>query len=181
MSNNKQKVLWITETAILLALLLVFQVVTKPLGQLVTGSLVNLVLIVAVMVAGLASGLTIAIVSPILASILGISPLWVLVPFIALGNTVLVLLWHFIANSKKGKMAVNYGIAWITAAVAKFAVLFVGVALVLVPLILKLPEPKASVISGSFSFPQLFTALIGGAVAMLIIPVLKKAVGNGKK
>ena len=99
MSNNKQKVLWITETAILLALLLVFQVVTKPLGQLVTGSLVNLVLIVAVMVAGLASGLTIAIVSPILASILGISPLWVLVPFIALGNTVLVLIWHFIANS----------------------------------------------------------------------------------
>ncbi len=174
--SNREKVLWITRTAILLALLLVLQAVSKPLGQLVTGSLVNMVLIVAVMVAGLASGLTVAIVSPVLATLLGISPLWALVPFIVLGNAVLVLLWHYIANCKKGKAAVNYGIAWVTAAVAKFAVLFAGVAMVLVPLILKLPEPKASVISGSFSFPQLFTALIGGAVAMLVIPVLKKAV-----
>ena len=174
--NSREKVLWITRTAILLALLLVLQAVSKPLGQLVTGSLVNMVLIVAVMVAGLASGLTVAIVSPVLATLLGISPLWALVPFIVLGNAVLVLLWHYIANGEKGKTAVNYGIAWVTAAIAKFAVLFAGVAMVLVPLILKLPEPKASVISGSFSFPQLFTALIGGAVAMLVIPVLKKAV-----
>ncbi|MEX1307740.1 MAG: ECF transporter S component [Eubacteriales bacterium] len=176
--SNKQKILWITRTAILLALLLVLQTVSKPLGQLVTGSLVNMVLVVAVMVAGLASGLTVAIVSPLLATLLGISAMWVLVPFIALGNVVLVLLWYFIGNRKKGKTAVNYGIAWVTAAVAKFVVLFVCVAQIAVPLILQLPEPKASVVSGMFSFPQLFTALIGGAVAMLIIPVLKKAVNK---
>jgi len=179
--NNRNKVMWITRTAIMLALLLVLQTVSKPLGQLVTGSLVNLVLIVAVMIGGLASGLTVAVLSPILATVLGISPLWMLVPFIVLGNAVLVLVWHFVANSKKGKPVVNYGIAWIGGALLKFAVLFIGVVKIAVPLIMQLPEPKASVISGAFSVPQIFTALIGGAVAMLIIPVLKKAVGKGKE
>ena len=75
----------------------------------------------------------------------------------------------------------NYGIAWIGGALLKFAVLFIGVVKIAVPLIMQLPEPKASVISGAFSVPQIFTALIGGAVAMLILPVLKKAVGKGKE
>ena len=34
----KKKILWITETAVLLALLITLQWLTKPLGQLVTGS-----------------------------------------------------------------------------------------------------------------------------------------------
>lgn len=39
-----KKTLWITETAVMIALLVALQWATKPLGQFVTGSCVNLVL-----------------------------------------------------------------------------------------------------------------------------------------
>ena len=43
MIMNK-KIRWITETAIMLALLVTLQALTKPAGQFVTGSCVNVVL-----------------------------------------------------------------------------------------------------------------------------------------
>ena len=60
-----KKIRWITETAVMLALLVALQALTKPLGQLVTGSFVNAVLAVTVLVAGLYSGITVAIISPV--------------------------------------------------------------------------------------------------------------------
>ncbi|MEG1801315.1 MAG: hypothetical protein RR273_05000, partial [Oscillospiraceae bacterium] len=68
------KTLKIVQTGIFLALLIVFQVTTKSLGQLVTGSLVNFTLIGSVLAVGLWGGLAVAIVSPVLASLLGIGP-----------------------------------------------------------------------------------------------------------
>ena len=44
-----KKVRWITETAVMLALLVTLQALTKPAGQLVTGSCVNAVLAVSVL------------------------------------------------------------------------------------------------------------------------------------
>ena len=49
----RKKILRITETAVMLALLVCLQAVTKPLGQLVTGSCVNGVLAVSAQVGGL--------------------------------------------------------------------------------------------------------------------------------
>ena len=46
-----KKVRWITETAIMLALLVTLQAVTKGFGQLVTGSCVNAVLAIAALLA----------------------------------------------------------------------------------------------------------------------------------
>ena len=48
-----KKIRWITETAIMLALLVTLQALTKGFGQFVTGSCVNAVLAVAVLLAGL--------------------------------------------------------------------------------------------------------------------------------
>ena len=42
----KNKTVWIAETAVMIALLVALQWATKPLGQFVTGSCVNLVLVV---------------------------------------------------------------------------------------------------------------------------------------
>ena len=67
----KNKTRWITRTAVLLALLVIMQAVTKSAGQLVTGSCVNAVLAVSVLVAGLSTGLTVALVSPFAAFLLG--------------------------------------------------------------------------------------------------------------
>ena len=81
-----KKVRWITETAVMLALLVALQALTKPLGQLVTGSCVNAVLAVSVLLAGLSSGIIVALASPVLAFLLGIAPQLVTVPAIMVGR-----------------------------------------------------------------------------------------------
>ena len=61
-----KKVRWITETAVMLALLVALQALTKGFGQFVTGSCVNAVLAVTVLTAGLGSGIVVAVLSPVL-------------------------------------------------------------------------------------------------------------------
>lgn len=173
--TNRERGRWITQTAVFLALLVVAQWATAPLGNpLVTGSLVNLMLILSVMTGGLPSGVVVAVLSPVLAKLLGIGPLWSLIPFIVAGNLVLVVVWHVVGNLRL-RVGVAYGLALVSAAVAKFLVLYLGIVQLAVPLLLQLPEKQAAVVSATFSVSQLFTALAGGALALLVLPVLKKA------
>lgn len=174
-----KKIRWITETAVLLALLVVLQAATKPLGQLVTGSCVNAVLAVAVLLAGAASGVTIAVLSPVLAYLLGIAPQLVTVPAIMAGNAVFVLLLRALAG---GESLPSQAAAWLIAAVGKFATLYVLVVKIIcglaaAPLLAAgtLKEPMLKALPAMFAWPQLFTALIGGGVALLLLPVLRKA------
>ena len=176
-----KKIRWITETAVMLALLVSLQALTKPMGQLVTGSCVNAVLAVTVLVAGLYSGLTVAVISPILAYILGIAPQIVTVPAIMVGNAVYILILFFVAGKDSKNILRNIS-AWLCAAAAKFAALYAIVVWLICGVLadsllssgaLKAPMLKA--LPATFSWPQLFTALIGGGVAMLIVPVLRRA------
>ena len=176
-----KKIRWITETAIMLALLVTLQALTKPAGQLVTGSCVNTVLAVAALVGGLGSGLTIALISPVLAFLLGIAPQILTVPAIMAGNSVFVVLLSLLAD-KSGKNIVKQVIAWIAAAVAKFAVLYAIVVGLICGVLSEsllasgaLKAPMLKALPATFSWPQLITALIGGAVALIIVPVLRKA------
>ena len=176
-----KKIRWITETAVMLALLVALQALNKPMGQLVTGSFVNAVLAVTVLVAGLYSGITVALISPVLAYLLGIAPQILTVPAIMVGNTVYVMLLYFIAG-KDSKKVLRQVIAWITAAAAKFATLYAIVVWLICGVLAEkllaagtLKPPMLKVLPATFSWPQLFTALIGGAVALLIVPVLRKA------
>lgn len=175
-----KKVLWITETAVMLALLIALQAITKPMGQLVTGSFVNAVLAVTVLVAGLYSGITVAIISPVLAYLLGIAPQILTVPAIMVGNVVFVVLLH--SSAGKNNQIISRIIAWVCAAAAKFMALYLIVNYLICGVfsewllasgMMKAPMLKA--LPATFSWPQLFTALIGGGVALLIAPVLRKA------
>ncbi len=174
--GNRQRVLWVTRTAVFIALLVVAQTATAAFGNtIVTGSVVNLLLAVCVMTCGLSSGLCVAALSPVLAKLLGIGPLWELIPFIIAGNIVFVLLWHFIGNRKaKGKYTA-YLIAWPVAAVGKSLTLYLLIVQIAVPLLLRLESAQATAVTALFSVPQLITALIGGGIAVWIIPPLKKA------
>lgn len=176
-----KKIRWITETAIMLALLVTLQALTKPMGQLVTGSCVNAVLAVSALVGGLACGLTVAVISPVLAFLLGIAPQILTVPAIMAGNAVYVVLLSLLAD-KNGKNLTKQIIAWVVAAAAKFATLYVIVVKIICGVMAAsllaagtLKEPMLKALPATFSWPQLFTALIGGAVALAIVPVLKKA------
>jgi len=173
--KNYKRARWITRTGVLIALLVVLQAATVPLGnQFITGSVVNLMLIVSVMTCGLSTGLTVAALSPVLPTLLGFGPTWPLIPFIASGNIVLVLLWHFIGNRDFGAKYVSQIAALIAGAAAKFTVLYFGIVKVAAPFILGLPaqNPMAYL----FSYPQIITASIGGVVAIIILPILKKAI-----
>ena len=176
-----KKVRWITETAIMLALLVALQALTKGFGQLVTGSFVNAVLAISVLVGGLWSGVTVAIISPVLAFVLGIAPQILTVPAIMAGNTVFVVLLH-VTVGKQCKAVTVRIIAWLGAAVAKFATLYVIVVKVICGVMADslmaagtLKEPMLKALPATFSWPQLFTALIGGGAALLIVPVIRKA------
>ena len=176
-----KKIRWITETAVMLALLVCLQAVTKPMGQLVTGSCVNAVLAISALVGGLSCGLGVALCSPVLAFLLGIAPQILTVPAIMVGNAVFVILLAALAD-KSGKKIGKQVAAWIAAAVAKFAALYAIVVLLICGVlsesllaagVMKAPMLKA--LPATFSWPQLFTALIGGAIALAITPVLRKA------
>ena len=162
-------------TAVLIALLVAVQFVTAPLGQFVTGSLVNLILIVSAMTIGLSSGLTIAAVSPVVAATAGVGPVVQLVPFIIVGNVTLVLAWGLICKLKYARTGVKRAAAAVTAAVCKSIALYFGVVRIAIPYILSLPEQKAAQMSIMFSIPQLITALLGGAAAVMILPAIEKA------
>ena len=176
-----KKIRWITETAVMLALLVCLQALTKPMGQLVTGSCVNAVLAVSALVGGLSCGLVVALCSPVLAYLLGIAPQILTVPAIMAGNAVFVVCLSLLAD-KTGKRIVRQVIAWVSAAAAKFVTLYAIVVWLICGVlsesllasgVMKAPMLKA--LPATFSWPQLFTALIGGAVALLITPVLRKA------
>ena len=64
--SNREKTLWMTRTGAFIALLVVLQAATAPLGNtLVTGTLVNGLLAVSVMTCGVMSGAAVAVISPI--------------------------------------------------------------------------------------------------------------------
>lgn len=186
-----KRIRWITETAVMLALLICLQwvgsfVPDQMTKQLITGSLVNCVLAVTVLVAGMGSGITVALISPVCAFLFGIAPNFVTVLPIMVGNVCYVVLLRLIIG-KSLKPVWKQPVALVSAAVVKFGVLYllvvrlicgvasnallgkkIGQTVVLAP-------PMLQMLPTMFTWPQLATALIGGAVALLIVPVLRKA------
>ena len=181
-----KRIRWITETAVMLALLVSLQAVTKPLGQLVTGSCVNGVLAITVLVAGLYSGVAVALISPVCAFLLGIAPNIVTVLPIMIANVCYVVLLRLLAG-KGRKLTWRQPVALVSAAGVKFAVLYLLVVQVICGVAANallgkkvgdtvvLAKPMLQKLPAMFTWPQLFTALIGGAVALCIVPVLRRA------
>lgn len=160
----------------MVALLVTLQWATSGLGQFVTGSCVNAVLAIATLAAGIWSGVAVALLSPFCAFLLGIGPKLIqLVPAIALGNVVLVLLAAWLLGGKTLPWWRKVlGIA--ASALIKFLVLYLAVVQVVIPLMGDaLKEKQVQTFTAMFSWPQLVTALIGTTLAVLIAPVIRKA------
>jgi small basic protein len=181
-----KKLRWITETAVMLALLLAFQwlgsyVSGKIAKQIVTGSLVNCVLAVSVLYIGYGSGITIALISPIFAFFLGINQNPLAIAPIMVGNVCFVVLLRLICG-KTGKPFWKQPIAWLTAAVTKYGVMH-ALAVWLMCDLLGPTLTSAGIMTAklnkqllmAFDYPQLIAALVGGALALAIWPVLRKA------
>lgn len=181
-----KKLRWITETAVMLALLLAFQWVGGTIQgqitkQIVTGSLVNCVLAVAVLYVGYSSGVTIALISPIFAFFLAINQNPLAIFPIMVGNVCFVVLLRLISG-KTGKPLWRSAVAWLTAAAVKFGVMYVLAVWIIRDLLgdflttagMMTPQWNKQ-LGAAFNYPQLVAALIGGALALAILPALRKA------
>lgn len=167
----RKNTIWITRTGLLTALLVVLQTVTAPAGQLVTGSAVNAVLAIAALLGGVGCGLTVAAVSPVIAFSIGIGPqLLPIVPAIAAGNCVYVLLLALLAKPEPARRI----LALLASSCAKALTLYLLVVQLLCR-VLPLKPPQIEKFTTMFSLPQLVTALAGGAIALVIVPLLKKS------
>ena len=68
-------------------------------------------------------------------------------------------------------------LAWLGAAGGKAAVLYLLVVRLLCAA-LALPEKQVTLFTAMFSWPQLVTALAGGGVALLAVPIVRNALGK---
>jgi hypothetical protein len=144
------------------------------LPQPVTGPLVNALLLLTVEWGSIGEALLVGMITPMGAALRGILPLplLVMIPFISLGNAILIGLYGAIRKK-------NRWVALGAAALAKSLFLY-GAAtfLILRPLHLETPgNPQVVTIPGAFltmmSWPQFITAIAGGLLAFGILKVRK--------
>lgn len=131
--------------------------------QLVTGTIVNFILFVAVFLLGAKSAVLISLFPSLIALSVGILPLILtpIIPFIIMSNIILVLVFKIF--SKK-----DYWSAVIFASIAKFG--FLSIVSFLVVSFSKSFLPFVGIIGGM----QLITSLSGGLMAILFINSIRK-------
>ena len=149
-------------TGIYIAFLLIVQAGLYPMTQFTVGSIVNFILIMALLTTGLPEALLVGIISPIAATIIGINKLPMMIPTIIIANMTLVII-YFIFKKKEILSA-------ILAPIAKFIVIFL---LARLTLHFFMPNAPDKVVK-AFSAIQLFTAYTGTIAAYLFNGIIKK-------
>ncbi len=181
-NGNRQFVRELAISAILLAICIVSQFF-KNLNVYITGPIVNLCLVMAVMAAGLKWGLILAVITPVTAFFIAASPVMQAVPgilpLIMAGNIILVLAtWKLFKPAvENGASIISPGsvIAAAVSAILKGAFMGLTISRWLLPAFIPAESPlrgKMAVFQMTFSVTQLITALIGFVYFFIIwIPV----------
>ena len=190
---DRKKIQYISKTGLGIALILAAQMIGKMLptgfiilgpfnfNQLITGSVVNSVLILLTVEAtsslrGLSSAITAGIISSIMAMLVQIGPIFPqVVIFIALSNIILVFLIYILYSRKysfKKDSTIAFIVSILISAGIKFLFLKTTIPFAL-KLIKEISDQQSKILTVMFSWPQLFTALIGGFLALSIHRILK--------
>jgi hypothetical protein len=150
---------FITYGAVLLAIAAVFPMFKFP--QYITGSVVNFVLLIAVYVLDVWDGVVIGCVTPWIALMTGQMPFAYMPPFIMIGNAIYVLAFGILTFGILKRFK-NVGMiaGIVIGAVLKWSFLSFAVRH-----LVKAPAPLVLMMS----YPQLITALIGGAIAFIVM------------
>jgi hypothetical protein len=161
----------LVRSGLLLAIAIVFQAIGKNfpgINQFLVGPVINAILLIGTFMCGIWWGTAIGILTPLTAWMLGqlTSPLGPFVPFIMAGNAIFVICFGLLKN--KGQWGKYAGI--LSGAFIKYLFLYFSATKLIHLFKLKLPA-KIAVVMG---IPQLITALIGGAIAIVLIEMLLK-------
>jgi hypothetical protein len=155
----------LARAALLLALTVIFQslrlVIPLPpfFTTFVIGSLVNACLLVALETAGLGAAAVIALVAPVVAYLQGLLFLPVFVPPVAVAHLLYVLIYKTLLA--RGRLAA-VGLA----TAIKAAVLFLAFTWLLT--FINIPPKLAAGIMFAMSWPQVFTGVMGGILAIVV-------------
>ncbi|MEN8252160.1 MAG: hypothetical protein ABFQ53_01095 [Patescibacteria group bacterium] len=129
--------------------------------QMLTGPVINAVLFIVTALLGVRAGIFAGLVPSVIALSIGTlpAPLAPMIPYIMLGNMILVFTFHFLKER-------NYWLGVVTASFLKFLFLFASSSVV-VGLLAK--SELAVKVAYMMSWPQLLTALAGGVIARVFL------------
>lgn len=132
-------------------------------NQPITGPIVNATLFLGVIFLGTQNALLVGLIPSVIALSSGLlpSPLAPMVPFIMLGNAVLIITFGWLKQK-------NFWLAVGASSILKFLFLF-STSFVVINLIAQ--KPIAQKASQMMAWPQLTTALAGGLLAYLILKI----------
>jgi len=134
--------------------------------QWITGPIVNATLFVSVILLGVQGATLVALLPSIIALSVGTLPavLAPMVPYIMLSNIILILAFNLLRKK-------NFIAAVISASVLKFGVLF-STSFIVINLVMK--KELAASIASVMGINQLITALLGGAIAWMVVRRIKE-------
>ena len=135
-------------------------------SQAVTGTIVNAVLIITVVMLGRKEAITIGLFPSLISIVTGIliPAVIPLIPFIIFSNIIFIFAVSFIGEESYWK-----GIVW--GSIAKF--MFLSVSGIILVKVFEF-DSMSKVIAMMFSWQQLLTALSGGIVAYGVLKILKR-------
>ena len=134
--------------------------------QGVVGPIVNALLYIAVIFLGVRYALLVCIFPSIISLSTGLLPVVLapMIPFIILSNIILVIVFAYFKEK-------DYWVAVIIASILKFLFIFAASRVIIDNF---LPPNIAPAIANMMSWPQLFTALLGGVIAYAFLKFIKK-------
>ncbi len=166
---NKIAILTNKRTEIIIFSVLLGAATLAPLigNQFITGTIVNSCLLLAAATLGIRAALLIGILPSTIALATGLLPavLAPMIPFIILGNTILVMVFDYLKRT-------NYWLGAVTGAVLKFGFLYAMISIVSDLIINK---NIVSNVAYMMSWPQLVTALAGSFAAFGILYLKDKS------
>ncbi|OPJ59345.1 ECF transporter S component [Clostridium oryzae] len=162
----------LARTALLLALAIIIQFLGRNLpaiNQFMVGPLINAILLITTFVCGTIWGISIGILTPILAWAVGQlpSPMAPFIPFIIIGNIIFVLAFGLLKSKSYGKY-----LGILIGSILKFAFLSLSARKLVALFKLAIPSKVANKLIIMMGIPQLITALIGGILALVVIYIL---------
>jgi len=134
--------------------------------QAITGPVVNATLFISVTLLGVQNAILVGLIPSLVALSTGLLPpvLAPMIPFIMVGNTILIIVFGYLKEK-------NFWLGIVTASVLKFLFLF-STSSIVINLLLK--KEIATKVATMMSWPQLLTALVGGIIAFMFLKSIKK-------
>lgn len=176
MRDNEVKKLTRASMMLVFAFVIIFigsRLGSAVFNQIVVGPLVNAVILFTVLLCDLKYGILVAVLTPLIASLTGQlpAPMVPFSPFIIFGNVVLAVTFGLMYKHVRGYGA-YLGIAF--GSLLKTGALVLSVKYLISLFGIQFKGPVLKKLAMMMSLPQLYSALAGGVIAMVLFAVYQR-------